>query len=107
VAPTAPAKQVTQSTEDAASRITVQELNKRMKSPKASAPTMAPPADIKLSGIAWQDEHRARRAVVNGFLVQEGATISGAKITEILQDRVRFSQSGSVFELSLSASGGK
>lgn len=96
-----------QNTEEAAALITAQELRKRIKDQKIpAAPTMAPPADIKLSGIAWQDDHRARRAVINGFLVQEGGTVSGARITEILQDRVRFSQSGSVFELSLSASSG-
>ena len=63
------------------------------------------PADIKVSGIAWQDERSARRAVVNGFLLREGAFISGAKITEILQDRVKFSLSGSVFEVSLISAG--
>lgn len=94
-----------QSVEDAAALITIQELKKRMKAP--SAPTMAPPADIKLSGIAWQDEPRARRAVINGFLMQEGGVVSGARITEILPDRVRFSLSGGVFELSLAASAGK
>jgi general secretion pathway protein B len=97
----------THNAEEAAALITVQELNKRMKGQKgATAPTIAPPADIKLSGIAWQDDHRARRAVINGFLMQEGGTISGARITEIQQDRVRFSQSGSVFEISLASSSG-
>lgn len=68
-------------------------------------PTNPPPADIKVSGIAWQDEHGARRAVVNGFLVQEGGNVSGAKIVEIFQDRVRFSQDGRIFEVYLLASG--
>lgn len=68
-------------------------------------PTNPPPANIKVSGIAWQDEHSARRAVVNGFLVQEGGNVSGAKIVEIFQDRVRFSQDGSIFEVYLLASG--
>jgi type IV secretory pathway VirB10-like protein len=64
-----------------------------------------PPADIKVSGIAWQDERSARRAVVNGFLMREGAVVSGAKITEILQDRVRFSLSGTSFEVSFISTG--
>jgi general secretion pathway protein B len=63
------------------------------------------PADIKVSGIAWQDERRARRAVVNGFLMREGAIVSGAKITEILQDRVRFSLSGTTFEVTFISAG--
>ena len=85
----------------------MQELKKRMKEHKSpAAPVMSAPADIKLSGIAWQDEHRARRAVINGFLMQEGGIVHGARVTEILQDRVRFSQSGSTFEISLAASPG-
>jgi general secretion pathway protein B len=67
--------------------------------------TIAAPADIKLSGIAWQEDRRARRAVVNGFLMQEGGVVSGARITDIFQDRVRFSFSGSVFEIPLTSSG--
>jgi hypothetical protein len=59
------------------------------------------PADIKLSGIAWQDARSGRRAVINGFLMREGGVVSGAKISEILPDRVRFTQSGRDFELSL------
>lgn len=67
--------------------------------------TVPAPSDIKVSGIAWQDERSARRAVVNGFLMQEGSSVSGAKIVEIFQDRVRFSQAGSFFEVYLLASG--
>jgi general secretion pathway protein B len=63
--------------------------------------TVPPPADIKLSGIAWQDERAARRAVVNGFLLKEGAVVSGAKITDIQADRVRFSSPAGVFDLKL------
>jgi len=62
------------------------------------------PAEIKLSGIAWQEERRARRAVVNGFLMQEGAVVSGARITDIFQDRVRFSLSGKTFDIPLISS---
>jgi general secretion pathway protein B len=61
--------------------------------------TIPAPADIKLSGIAWQEERVARRVVINGFLMQEGATVSGAKISEIHQDRVRFTSPSGVFDL--------
>lgn len=64
-----------------------------------------PPADIKVSGIAWQDERRARRAVVNGFLMHEGSVVAGATITEILPDRVRFSMGGRAFDVPLMVSG--
>jgi len=66
-----------------------------------SSSMSAPPADIKVSGIAWQDERSARRAVVNGFLLHEGSVVSGARITEILKDRVRFSSGDKAFEAPL------
>jgi general secretion pathway protein B len=88
---------------------TIQELRKPVKEPAGSTlpadQFMAAPADIKLSGIAWQDDRRERRAVVNGFLMQEGGVVSGARITDIFQDRVRFSLSGRVFEIPLISSG--
>lgn len=67
--------------------------------------TVAPPADLKVSGIAWQEERSARRVVANGFLLKEGNVVAGARIVEILPDRVRFSMSGGEFELSMVASG--
>ena len=65
--------------------------------------TVQAPADIKLSGIAWQEERSSRRAVINGFLLKEGAVVSGAKISEILADRVRFSSAAGTFEIRLDA----
>jgi hypothetical protein len=70
---------------------------------QTAAQTVQAPADIKLSGIAWQDQHSGRRAVVNGFLLKEGDVVSGAKISEIHADRVRFSVSTGAFELKLDA----
>jgi general secretion pathway protein B len=84
-------------------------MQKRKKERKGTAlpadQMIAAPADIKLSGIAWQDDRPARRAVVNGFLMQEGGVVSGARITDIFQDRVRFSLSGKSFEIPLISSG--
>ena len=94
-------------TDDAAAEPTLQESRTRTKERKvqaAPAQTIAAPADIKLSGIAWQEERRARRAVVNGFLMQEGGIVSGARITDIYQERVRFSLSGKIFEIPLVSS---
>jgi len=62
---------------------------------------------ISISGIAWQDERSLRRAVINGFLVGEGAEIQGAKIIEIKETRVRFSRNGNIFEIDHSAAAGK
>jgi general secretion pathway protein B len=61
------------------------------------------PADIKLSGIAWQDERSARRAVVNGFLLKEGTVVSGATIVDIQANKVRFSSGAGQFEVALDA----
>jgi len=69
--------------------------------PVQSVQTIPAPADIKVSGIAWQDERSARRAVVNGFLLKEGAAISGAHITDIQADRVRFLSPNGMFEIRL------
>lgn len=71
--------------------------------PKQVVQTVPAPADIKLSGIAWQDEHSLRRAVVNGFLLKEGATVSGSRITNIQSDRVRFSSPSGEFVIKLDA----
>lgn len=79
----------------------------KLQSPSASASMQQPaqsvqaPADIKLSGIAWQDERAARRAVINGFLLKEGAVVSGAKISDIQTDRVRFTSPSGRFEIRL------
>lgn len=66
---------------------------------KTSQPLAPAPSDIQVNGVAWQDERGLRRAVVNGLLLKEGSTISGAQLKEILPDRVRFERSGSVFEV--------
>ncbi len=70
---------------------------------KPSLQSVQPPAEIKLSGIAWQDERSARRAVVNGFLLKEGSVVSGARVTEIMADRVRFALPSGTFEVRLDA----
>ncbi len=61
-------------------------------------------SDLKVSGIAWQDDRADRRAVVNGALLGEGAVVEGAKIVRIFQDRIRFSRSGETFEITVAGS---
>jgi hypothetical protein len=70
---------------------------------KQPVQTVPAPADIKLSGIAWQDERSGRRAVINGFLLKEGAVVSGATIIDIQTNKVRFSTAGGQFEVRLDA----
>ncbi|MBU5637794.1 general secretion pathway protein GspB [Geomonas sp. Red69] len=78
----------------------------------SDAPQMAPqePAaatggaqDITISGIAYQDERRLRRAVLNGILVGEGAEVGGARVVEIKETKVRLSRGGRVFEVPFSS----
>lgn len=62
------------------------------------------PADIKVTGIAWQDERAARRAIVNGVLIGEGGIIVGAKVVEIRPDQIRLSRDGQTFAVSITSS---
>ena len=68
---------------------------------KSPPPTVPPPAEIKLSGIAWQDDRGSRRAVINGFLLKEGGVVTGATISEIQYDRVKFTTPEGRFEIRL------
>lgn len=71
-----------------------------------SAETAAPvvssaPEGVKLTGIAWQENRKIRRAVINDVLVGEGTIVSGARVVEIRPDMVRFEKNGSLFEATL------
>lgn len=68
---------------------------------KPAMQSVPAPTDIKLSGIAWQEQRSARRAVINGFLLKEGAVVSGARVSEIMPDRVLFTGPTGRFELRL------
>ena len=67
----------------------------------SSSQVGAPPSGINLtvSGIAWQEARAARRAVINGDLVPEGASVDGATVQEIYQNRVRFESGGRLFDV--------
>lgn len=71
--------------------------------PATAIKTVPAPADIIVTGIAWQDERAARRAVINGFLLQEGKVVSGATILEIHQDRVKFKSPAGIFDVRMDA----
>ena len=66
--------------------------------PSASAPSATAPV-LVVNGIAWQEERHARRAVVNGVLVAEGAMVAGARVTEIHAGKVVFSSGGQILEI--------
>ena len=54
-----------------------------------------------VSGIAYRTEREERLAVVNDLPVMEGTVVEGARVEEILADRVRFSSAGRSFEVEL------
>ena len=74
-------------------------------SPIPSAPaapvTVGTPEGIKLSGIAWHDNRKLRRAVINDLLVAEGAEVAGARIVEIRTGLVKIEKNGTLFEVVL------
>ena len=73
--------------------------------PPTSSPSRddAPvPAGLKVNGIALQDDPGESVAVINGALVKKGMSVGGARVEEILQDRVRFSSGGGTFYVQLS-----
>lgn len=55
--------------------------------------------NLVISGIAWQEERRLRRAVVNGELVSEGSEIAGSRVLEIRENRIRFTRNGHAFNV--------
>jgi general secretion pathway protein B len=62
------------------------------------------PAALKLDGIAFQDGGVDSLAVINGTSVSKGSMIEGAKVEEVLKDRVRFSRGVDTFEIILDKS---
>ena len=106
VPPVAP-KSIEEAADDESAERSSRRSKKQIKTqpplPKQPVQTVQAPADIKLSGIAWQDERAGRRAVINGFLLKEGAAVAGAKITDIQADGVRFSSPAGSFEIKLDA----
>lgn len=73
--------------------------------PTSSAPatpvTVGTPEGVKLSGIAWHDNRKLRRAVINDLLVAEGAEVAGARIVEIRTGLVKIEKNGTLFEVVL------
>ena len=59
------------------------------------------PPLLKLSAIVWYEEPSKRFAMINGLIVTEGSVVEGVKVEEIYPNRVRFSQNGRQFEISM------
>ncbi len=68
-------------------------------SEQAPARVQTPP--LKVTGIGWQKDATARYAVINGTAVSEGGIVDGAKVEEILPDKVRLRVDGNPVEISM------
>jgi general secretion pathway protein B len=73
--------------------------------PETMAEKPAPKPKFVISGIAWQSDSASRIAVVNGAPVLEGSNVDGVKVEQIFPDRVKFSQEGKSFEISIEREG--
>jgi len=69
--------------------------------PPARPVAVGTPEGIKLSGIAWHDNRKLRRAVINDLLVGEGAEVAGARIVEIRTSLVKIEKNGMLYEVVL------
>lgn len=61
----------------------------------------SPPPKLRVSGIAWNKDSSERLAVVNGMSVTEGTTIEGARVEQIMKDKVRFSFEKKTFDVAV------
>jgi len=73
------------------------------KAPKAQLQAPSHPS-LTVNGIALSDGEK-RKAIVNGMSVSVGSVIEGARVEEILGNRVRFSHGGKTFEISVGNTG--
>jgi general secretion pathway protein B len=56
---------------------------------------------LQVTGIGWQKDNANRLAIVNGRPVVAGNVVEGARVEEILSDRVRFSINGRSLEITV------
>ncbi|HJV35972.1 hypothetical protein [Geomonas sp.] len=80
--------------------------------PVREAAPLAPPAqvaqaksrpEVRVTGIAWQNDSQSSAAIVNGHMVSQGATVDGYRIEQIFEDKVRFSGKSGTVDVPLSA----
>ena len=59
------------------------------------------PLPLRVSAIVWHEDPSKRVAMINGMIANEGSVIEGMKVEEIQPTRVRLSENGRTFEISL------
>jgi general secretion pathway protein B len=80
--------------------------------PVKPAPSLQPAAApglpvLQVTGIGWQKDNANRLAIVNGRPVVAGNVVEGARVEEILPDRVRFSINDKSFEIAVGSNYGE
>lgn len=80
----------------------------------AAAPVATPPLrpvggdnptqEIRVTGIAWQNDSQSSFAMVNGRPVRQGAVVDGYKVEQIFEESVRFSGAKGSMTIPLGAS---
>ncbi len=79
-------------------------IDKSVESDTHDVPNRLPEAAmpvLRITGIVWQEDPQARRAVVNDVVAREGFVIDGVKIVEIRPTVVRFKKGTKSFEISV------
>lgn len=104
-APAAPSPRASAAAVGAASFVPAPAAVAAPEAQPAAAPqpvaAVAPRPALTVSAIAFQEGRESRLAVVNDLPVLEGTMLEGARVEEILPDRVRFSWQGETFEVTM------
>lgn len=58
---------------------------------------------LRVTGIAWQKDSASSGAIVNGRMLQQGGTVDGYRVEQILEDKVIFSGAAGKVEIPLGA----
>ncbi|GFO55084.1 hypothetical protein GMSM_20910 [Geomonas sp. Red276] len=71
--------------------------------PVAPVPAAAEPPrpELRVTGIAWQNNSESSAAIVNGRMLQQGGSVDGYRIEKIFEDKVRLSGKGGTVEVPL------
>lgn len=70
----------------------------------AATPVQAPAKsrpEIRVNGIAWQNNSESSQAIINGRMVSQGVTVDGFKVERIFEDKVRLSGKNGTIDVPL------
>lgn len=79
------------------------DISHNSKAPPSTPSVKGIPA-LRVNGIAFQPNNADSMAIINGIAVSRGATVEGALVEEVRNDRVLFQHNGEKFEIQLGQS---